>query len=212
MNRDSFADGEWYHCYNRGVDKRETFMRIADYDRMQELFYLGNSHTALHRSNRARTSHVEVFTIPRGDPLVRVAAYCLMPNHFHLLVRQERTNGISTYMRKVMTAYTMYFNIKYNRDGNLFYKPFRSRHIHDDRYGQHVYNYIRVNPWEVVRNESNNAQIKFLERYSYSSLIDGKTMRAESAILAGQYELPFVNKPTQTILCDAQFFDENSSR
>ncbi len=212
MNRDQFAHDEWYHCYNRGVDKRRTFVSSRDYERMQELLYLANSSTALHRSNHKHIVHESVFTIPRGDPLVSIAAYCLMPNHLHLLLKQEVEGGIPTFMRKLMTGYTMYFNSKHRRVGNLFYKPFRSRHVPDDRYGQHVYNYIHANPWELVRSKSKSVQIRFLETYPYSSLIDTRKARAASKIITRSQDAPFMQKSTTTLLSDALFFDENTAR
>lgn len=212
MNRDQFADGEWYHCYNRGVDKRRTFVTTSDYARMQELLYLANSSTPIHRSNRERITHADVFSISRGEPLVDVAAYCLMPNHFHILLRQVSENGISLFMRKLMTAYTMYFNIKNKRVGNLFYKPFRSQHVPDDRYGQRVYNYIHANPWELARSETKRAQRSFIELYEYSSILDHTKHRVESDIIQSIDKLPFNPKSTHEILADAHLFDELTAR
>lgn len=178
-----------------------------DYERMQELLYISNSTKPIHRSDKLFSNKSELFSLDRGSPLVDIAAYCLMPNHVHLLVRSALDDGISAFMRKLMTGYTMYFNIKYERTGNLFYKPFRSRHVPDDRYGQHVFNYVLSNPWELSKNGSRLKQIQFVETYTYGSLTDLLHPRIESAILAHAYTLPFSRKPTQTLLEDAHFFD-----
>lgn len=212
MNREQFADDEWYHCYNRGVDKRRTFIGPSDYTRMQELLFLANSDTPIHRSNREHIAHSDVFSITRGKPLVDIAAYCLMPNHFHILLRQTSESGVSLFMRKLMTAYTMYFNIKNERVGNLFYKPFRSRHVADDRYAQRVHNYIHANPWELVRSKPRNAQCDFIESYEYSSIIDHTNHRPESAIIKTSSKVPFILKSTQEILSDAHLFDNLTAR
>ncbi len=175
--RNSFGPGEWYHCFSRGIDKRIVFKEPKDYERFLQLLYICNSYEKLHRSDLKNPSIEEVFSIPRPSTLVSIGAYCLMPNHFHLLLKEKKPGSISNFMRKLGTAYTMYFNIKYDRSGGLFTRPFRSRHVEDDRYIQRVIQYIHSNPAElsepkwkvgVVKN------IKLLElnlrKYSYSSL------------------------------------------
>jgi putative transposase len=192
MNRSSFAPNEWYHCFTRGVDKRQTFVDDADYQRFHELLYLCNNTTAVHRSNLKRGTNV--FEISRNDPLVHIGAYCLMPNHFHLLLQEIDGTGISTFMRKLGTGYAMYFNKRYERVGNLFVKPFRSRHVADDIYARQVSAYIHLNPldiyrpkWEKDAVSLDHAQAEnFLSTYHFSSFIDylSPHSRAESAILA----------------------------
>lgn len=190
-NRVPLAVGEWYHCFTRGVDKRKTFQYARDYERFMQILYLANSTTVLHRSNLKDRSHTEVFSVQRGLPLVYVAAYCIMPNHFHLLLHEITEGGIAKYMQKVGTAYAMYFNIKNNRVGNLFVKPFRSKHVSDDVYFNRVATYIHLNPVELFDPEWKTAapkNIAMLEKrmheYTYSSLCDyGKENRAQGAIL-----------------------------
>ena len=84
-----------------------------------------------------------------------ILAYCLMPNHFHLLLQDALPagGGISKFMQKVGTAYTMYFNASRERAGNLFVKPFRSKHVSDDRYFKRVAQYIHFNPIELMEPE-----------------------------------------------------------
>src|SRR3989338_8093959 len=144
-----FAVEEWYHCYSRGIDKRTVFKDASGYKRFVELLFLANSRKTLHRSDITHTDHRALFSLDRDEPLVSIGAYALMPNHFHLLIKETREAGISSFMRKLGTAYTMYFNIKYERSGGLFTRPFRARHIADDRYFQHVVSYIHLNPAEL---------------------------------------------------------------
>lgn len=177
MNRDSFAYGEWYHCYTRGVDKRKTFTSPADYQRFLDGLFLCNSTERVHRSNVKRG--VDVFSLNREGQLVNIAAYCLMPNHFHLLIQEREDGGISSFMQKLGTSYTMYFNKRYERVGNLFVKPFRSRHVHDDSYAKQVCAYIHLNPvtlrvpdWKEVRENKLSPDVTdFIENYQYSSLL-----------------------------------------
>ena len=178
-NRPPFAFEEWYHCYTRGVDKRKTFQTQHDFQRFIQILYLANSVDTIQRSNFLGAKHAELLQKKRGKPLVAIGAYCLMPNHFHILMQEINEGGIARFMQKVGIAYSMYFNIKNERIGNLFVKPFRSRHIDDDAYLRKVAQYIHLNPlelhdprWESVTPKQIAASTKRLQEYPYSSLPD----------------------------------------
>lgn len=171
-----FAYGEWYHCYNRGIDKRKVFLDEYDANRFLMALYLANGTEPVHLFNTHKPKLDKSFKESRGDPIVAVGAYCLMPNHFHLLLKEITDGGITSFMRKVGTAYTMYFNAKNERTGNLFTKPFRSRHVGDDRYFQHVLQYIHCNPAELYESGWKSGKVrniraleKKLASYPYSS-------------------------------------------
>ena len=177
MRRVPFAVGEWYHCYNRGIEKRITFEDTRDYHRFLELLYLANDTSPLRRDDMGNYKFEEVLTVPRGKKLVAIGAFCLMPNHFHLVLKEVSEGGITAFMRKMGTAYTSYFNARHERAGNLFLKPFRSRHASSDRYFQHLINYVHCNPaalYEPKWKTDHVADPQFLgERivaYPYSSL------------------------------------------
>ena len=144
-----FGIDEWYHCYTRGIDGRQTFMDASDYKRFLRVLYLTNSTKPLHNVDIERKTLPEVLKIRRPQTIVAIGAFCLMPNHFHFLVKEIIEGGISAFMQKLGTAYAMYFNSKYERVGGLFVKPFRSRHVSDDRYFQQVLQYIHCNPAEL---------------------------------------------------------------
>ncbi len=172
-----FAVDEWYHCYNRGIENRITFEDTRDYHRFLELLYLANDTSPLRRDDIGNHKFEEVLSIPRGKPLVAIGAFCLMPNHFHLVVKEISEGGISAFMRKLGTAYTLYFNSRHGRTGNLFLKPFRSRHVSTDQYFQHLINYVHCNPvalYEPAWKTRHVVDPQFLgERiaaYPYSSL------------------------------------------
>ncbi|MDO8552556.1 MAG: transposase [bacterium] len=152
MERAPFGIDEWYHCFTRGIDKRRTFVTRIDYERFLGLLYVCNSSAVIHRSDLFRRTLSEIYEIERKDTLVGIGAFCLMPNHFHLLLREIREGGISAFMQKIGTAYTMYFNKKYDRIGNVFIGPYRSKHIHDDDYLQSVIQYIHCNPAEIFES------------------------------------------------------------
>ena len=129
-----FAVGEYYHLYNRGTDKRDIFLHKGDYERFVGLLYLCNSEHPIHRSDYQSSTLTDIFRIKVPKRIVAVGAYCLMPNHFHILVKEIKPNGISSFMQKFSTAYTMFFNKKYERTGALFESRFRARHVDNDRY------------------------------------------------------------------------------
>jgi putative transposase len=149
-------------------------MSAEDYERFQELLYIANNTDRSHRSDLLKNSHSEIFVKERKSPLVEIGAYALMPNHFHLLIKQKIDGGISSFMRKVGTGYTMYFNIKNERVGNLFVKPFRSKLVDEDLYLRKVFAYISMNPRELAPSSKNKleAQREFLSKYRFSSFMD----------------------------------------
>lgn len=149
MRKTQFAIGEWYHCYNRGVDKRITYEDSLDYFRFLEQLYLANSELPLRRDDIGPQDFEKILKIPRDETLVAIGAFCLMPNHFHLVLKEIMEGGITMFMQKLGTAYTMYFNARYERVGSLFVKPFRSKHIDTDRYFQYLINYLHCNPAEL---------------------------------------------------------------
>ena len=172
-----FAIDEWYHCYNRGIEKRTVFEDTKDYHRFLELLYLANDEFPLRRSDIDTYKFEEVLNTPRGNKLVSIGAFCLMPNHFHLVLREVTEGGIVAFMQKIGTAYTMYFNARNGRSGNLFIKPFQSRHVSEDRYFQHLINYVHSNPSTLYEPEWKTSHIvdpQFLgekiSAYPYSSL------------------------------------------
>jgi putative transposase len=174
-----FVVSEYYHVYNRGADKRKIFLSPSDYRRFIALLYLANSDEDVRIGNLFRnTSYLDIFKKERGNQLVSIGAYCLMPNHFHLLVTPLVENGLSQFMLKLQTGYSMYFNIKNDRKGALFQGPFKSEHAADDVYLKYLFSYIHLNPaklkdshWkENICSEQQRLLKSFVEEYPYSSL------------------------------------------
>ncbi len=190
-----FALGEIYHCYNRGVDKRITFNTSSDYVRFMELLFLCNDTNPKQRSTVSKLSHAEIFNLPRNNQLVSIGSYCLMPNHFHLLLKERVEGGISTFMGILGNSYTKYFNIKNKRTGNLFNKPFLAKHIHEDNHFSHIAQYIHINPAELLEPRWKEGVVldinkleSFLTEYTYSSLSDFLNInRLESKILDKEF-------------------------
>lgn len=197
LRKDPFITGEYYHLYNRGIDKRVIFKLKSDYERFVMLLYVSNSNDESFRLdnliNRLHKNFDEILILDRGKPLVSVGAWCLMTNHFHILVRQEVDGGITKFMKKLGTGYSMFFNIKYQRQGALFGGPFKSKLIGiGDNYLRHLFGYIHLNPldikfsgWKKEVKKSSTRLKQFLESYAYSSYLDyiGNKKRPENNII-----------------------------
>ncbi len=184
FRKDPFITGEYYHIYNRGIDKRDIFKSTFDHERFMMLLYVANSHEDLRLDNLVNRLHKtfqDILVLDKGKPLVSIGAWCLMTNHFHLLVRQEVEGGITKFMRKLGVGYSMYFNIKYQRQGALFGGPFKSKLIGvDDAYMQYLLGYIHLNPldiefyqWKQNLDRPTEEMKGFLESYRYSSYQEG---------------------------------------
>lgn len=166
---------EYYHIYNRGVEKRNIFLDKKDYFHFLKLLYVCNSSKSITLRNIG-----EQFN--RGGTIVDIGAYCLMPNHFHLLCKEKINSGITMFMKKLLTAYAMYFNKKYKRSGILFQGRFKSEHADDDRYLKYLYSYIHLNPAKLKNAKWKESQINkvdelfvFIKNYPYSSIYEYKT-------------------------------------
>lgn len=215
-----FAPEEWYHCYNRGTDKRKIFMGKDDYERMLALLSACNSTEPIHVSNYEQgfrsKSLADVLRINTKSHWVDIGAYSLMPNHFHVLLRETLPGGITAFMRKLGTAYTMYFNIRYERTGVLFQGAFKAKHVGTDQYFRRVLNYIHANHAELYEPKWKNGVIgnrtrtkKKLLQYRYSSLTDYcGAKRPESLLINKDSVLELLNRPPRLddLLDDARTF------
>jgi len=127
-----FANGEYYHVFNRGVDKRIIFKNKSQqhffFNRLQLLNTTDNSKYF----NNQRNKHKDKDINGIGEQLVSIVAYSLLPNHYHLLLKQEVDNGISQFMQRLGTSYTMFFNKQEKRSGGLFQGKFKATHLSGD--------------------------------------------------------------------------------
>lgn len=149
MRKTELETGEYYHIYNRGVDKRIIFLDEADirrfYQSVEEFNTLEPIGSIYEHSFVKRLGSEASKSKPAATTLVSVIAHCANPNHFHLLLRQEAEKGIEKFMHKVGTGYTKYFNNKYKRSGALFQGVFKSIHVDTNEYLLHLSAYINLN-------------------------------------------------------------------
>ncbi|MBU4339235.1 transposase [Patescibacteria group bacterium] len=174
---------EIYHTLNRGVDKRKIFLDNQDYfrfvhdlfefndqDRVNTTFY------AFNKSNDIASRNIK--RKPR-KLLVDVLAFCLMPNHYHLLLISLVENGISRFMKKLNMGYAKYFNKKNKRTGALFEGRYKSILIKNESHFTHIPFYIHCNPLDLIAPEWRERRLEdygkaedFLRSYRWSSNMD----------------------------------------
>lgn len=157
MRKHRFARGEFYHVYNRGVEKRLIFLDKADYDRFfKSMIQFNNVEPigSLYWLSFA-TNKLSGRTTKR---LVDIVCYCLNPNHFHLILREVAEGGISEFIKRLAGGYTRYFNIRYKRSGVLFQGKFKSTHVDSNEYLLHLSAYVNLNKYvHKLRSEASRS-------------------------------------------------------
>ena len=124
-----FTNDEYYHVFNRGVDKRIIFNTQEQQAYFLSRLQLLNSTDSRKYITNKRSRFKNKDILGEGEDLVSIVAYCLLPNHYHLLLKQNVDNGISQFMQRLGTAYTMFFNQQENRSGGLFQGKFKATHL-----------------------------------------------------------------------------------
>lgn len=139
-----FANGEFYHLYNRGLEKKDIFTQTRDYSQfIKTFFYYQIQNPKPKFSIYRRTS---IFPVDSTKKIVDIICYCLMPNHFHLLIKQLKDGGITEFMRRFILSYIKYRNIKYKHQGPLLNGSFKAVLMETDEQLLHVSRYIHLNP------------------------------------------------------------------
>ncbi|MDE1966296.1 MAG: transposase [Patescibacteria group bacterium] len=197
-------------------------MDQADYERFQALLHVANTVTPVHLSNlrehyQGRTLIMALAEkIEPENRLVDLGAYSQMPNHYHLLIRERLEGGVTAFMRKLGTGYTMYFNKKHERTGALFSGKFKSKHVSTDQYFRRVVNYIHGNVAELYEPRWKEGIISGerrlhskLREYPFSSLADYiGPQRPEGVLVASAEVLELLNEPPsfEDLLEDARTY------
>lgn len=168
-----YVPGCFYHVYNRGVEKRNIFLDNQDYQVF--LFYLKSyllpKELILKEIDKRsdlsleyKTEKVlEIQRLENFNNRIELHCYVLMPNHYHLLLRQKEKRDLESFMRAINTRYSKYFNKKYNRVGPLFQSRYKAVLIKEENYFLHLSRYIHLNPKEILEGK------KELLRYPWSS-------------------------------------------
>ena len=154
-NKRELTTGEYYHIYSKSIAGYRIFNNPEEYKRIIcAAFYYQFMETNLSISNFFKTNDMQSFDFTEYEASIKkpaqkyvsVGAFCLMPTHFHFVLRQLEDKGISFFMSRVLNSYTRYFNSKYRRQGPLWSGRFHSEHISTDEQLCHVIRYIHLNP------------------------------------------------------------------
>ncbi len=148
----TYVENGYYHLYNRGVEKRIIFKDQKDYSTFLHLL-----------KNYLTQNPLSPFSKRTLYGRIELLAFCLMPNHFHLLVKQFDKNAMADFMRRLCTAYSMYFNHKYKRTGTLFESRYKASLIDQNELLLHLSRYLHQNPANLLKRG------RKLNDYWYSS-------------------------------------------
>ncbi len=184
--RPPLVNGEIYHIVIRAIEGLKLFREDKDYFRtIHDLYEFNDEKPASSNFRMAQyrgTTNVtrnDLVTSKGRELLVGILAFCLMPNHIHLLIRQLRDGGISKFMRKIGAGYGNYFNQKYKRVGHLFQGRHKLVHIENDKQLYTIFVYIHTNPvallfpnWKEAGIDDTKKAINFIENYKWSSYQD----------------------------------------
>lgn len=205
MRTTEFIEEGLYHVFNRGVDKRQIFMSTADYRRFYENLCLFNDANHCREDGKeirrwARLARIDQTEMKR-DPLVKIHAFCLMPNHFHLLLEQIKNGGVQTFMQRIGIGYANYFNIRHERTGTLFESRFKSVEVKRDAQWEHLPRYIHLNALDLTNLDWRDGKIaKWSEA---TEALDQFRWSSHHVYLGRGQSLPVVDETAVTnLFCD----------
>ncbi|MCK5027594.1 MAG: transposase [Candidatus Pacebacteria bacterium] len=194
----NFSEGEYYHVYNRGNNKSNIFLDNRDKDRFILLLYIcNNSSFAVVKDLPKSPLGWSLGKIKRDETIVDIGAYCLMSNHFHILLHEKKEGGITKFVSKFSTGYSMYFNKRNQRTGSLFEGRFKAEHVDNDEYLKYLFAYIHLNPISLIEPEWKEVGItnissvkKYLSSYKYSSYADYLGEEREEKLILDKEKFP----------------------
>ncbi len=174
--RPPFANGQYYHVYNRGVYRSPIFFDYDDYARFTVSLTNFNYTGAVINAHRATIKK----PMAQEPKLVSILAWCLMPNHFHLFLQQKTENGISLFMKKLGGGFTKYINKKYDRSGHIFQSRYQITPVQNEAHYLHISRYVHLNALDLMDKKTCRAigthkrrlADKFLLQYRWSSYLD----------------------------------------
>lgn len=145
MKHPPFINNGFFHVYNRGVDQRNIFSTSHDVKRFLESMNEFNTEKPIGSIYESSFLDPKVRFNRKKKRLINIIAYCLNPNHFHLILQQVRNGGISEFMKRLLGGYTWYFNNKHKRNGSLFQGTFKAKYIDSNEYLLHLSAYVNLN-------------------------------------------------------------------
>ncbi len=145
MKKPPLVNGEFYHIYNRGTDRRKIFLDFYDLQRFFQSMDEFNAVKPIGSIYEISFLDPRIRAKQKSKRLIKFIAYCLNPNHYHFILQQIASGGISEFMKRLSGGYTWYFNNKYKRSGVLFQGTFKNKHIDVNEYLLHLSAYVNLN-------------------------------------------------------------------
>jgi len=173
---------ELYHALNHGVEKRNLF--IDDGDRLRfvhDLYEFNDTAPAPEFIKYREFVTPDIRTVRARERIVDIHGWCLMGNHYHLLLSERVDEGLTKFLRKLNIGFAMYYNERYKRSGTLFRGRTKRIRINTDAHFLHILHYIHLNPldflkgaetWRTLEIKNSNKALSFLEKYRWSSYLD----------------------------------------
>jgi putative transposase len=208
----------FFHVFNRGVEKRKIFLDDKDHLRfIHDLYELNDRDAVLNTKyyfeslkkrgvsdNRIKEGLRELQRTKKREVLIDIVAFCLMPNHFHLIVQPLHEDGLQLFMQKIGVGYTKYFNHKYKRVGPLFQGPYQLRHIIADEDLISCVGYVHRNPIDQMSSDGvkrgkkfrRDAE-KFLQTYRWSSYLDYLNTKNFPSVISQKFFTEMFSKNPQ---------------
>lgn len=168
MRKQPILTGEYYHIYNRGVDKRDIFTDESDLSRFIESVREFNTVDAVGSLANLRKTRIAPKALSLSEPLVSIIVYCFNPNHFHFILKQLTDGGIAKFMQKLQAGYTHYFNVKNTRTGVLLQGTFKAHLIKSDNYFKKTIGYVNNNN-EIHDIPKNKINLVFSSNHEYEN-------------------------------------------
>lgn len=172
MRKQPIVINEYYHIYNRGVDKRDIFTSKKDMERFVKSVCEFNQIETIGSLRGAKKNKTEPKALATAKlskkPLVSIVAYCLNPNHFHFVLKQLVDGGIAKFMQKLQAGYTYYFNIKNSRTGSLLQGTFKAHHISDENYFNKIIGYVNKN-YQIHNIPKSKLHLIFASDFEYEN-------------------------------------------
>lgn len=153
--KEKFVPGQYYHIYSRIILNSPKFKDHKNAKKLAQTFLLANSTKSTEAFEYLRTSKNPKFEnaieiAKKGDKLVNIVCYSIMPDHYHLLLKEIKEKGITEFIRKSNISISKYINIKNNRRGALFESRFQAKHVNSNNYLFHLSTYIHLNPLDII--------------------------------------------------------------
>jgi len=210
--KEQFANNEIYHTILRAIDDNLIFKDIDDYYRgIFSIYEFNDSNPANIRRRREirrsfkkkiRRGRASTDFIDGRNKLVDILAFCFMPNHIHLLLKQLKDNGVTKFMSKIGTGYGGYFNRKYQRKGHVFQDRFNIVPIETEEQLKIVFAYIHTNPlsiiypqWKEIRIKNPDEAVGFLGNYKWSSYLDCIGIKNFPSVIQKDFIVDLMNSP-----------------